>query len=56
MICEQCQENGHYWFAEDDQELPKELEELIGVYAYCDMRQVFATGIPCECGCHSKNK
>ena len=53
MICETCQDEGHFWFAEDDQEIDPELEDRIGVYAHCDMRQVFSTLTPCECGCHS---
>ena len=53
MICTTCEDGGHYWFAEDDQEISKELEELIGVYGYCDMRQVYSTLAECECGCHN---
>ncbi len=56
MICEHCQEEGHYWFAEDDEELDPELEKLIGIYAYCDMRQVYSTLTGCECGCHNKKE
>lgn len=53
MICEKCQDEGHYWFAEDNQEIDKETEALIGIYAWCDMRQVFSTLTGCECGCHN---
>jgi hypothetical protein len=56
MICEECQDEGHYWFAEDDVELDPETEKLIGIYAWCDQRQVFSTLTGCECGCHNKNK
>lgn len=56
MICDSCQDAGHYWFADDDEPISKELEELIGVYAWCDMRQVFDTRTGCECGCHTKEK
>lgn len=52
MICDKCQDEGHYWFAEDDVEIDKETEELIGKYAYCDMREIFDTRTGCECGCH----
>ena len=54
MICEKCQDEGHYWFADDDVAINKELGELIGIYAWCDMRQVFSTLTGCECGCHDK--
>ncbi len=53
MICNKCEELGHYWFANDDEELDKETAELIGIYAWCDMRQVYNTDVKeCECGCH----
>lgn len=61
MICEKCQDEGHYWFAtkydgmEEDEfdRCMEKLEETTGIYAYCDMRQVFSTLTECECGCHS---
>jgi hypothetical protein len=56
MICDECQDKGHYWFANDDEELDPETEKLIGIYAWCDMRQVFSTVTGCECGCHSKEE
>lgn len=56
MICDSCLDKGHYWFADDDEEIGPELEELIGLYAWCDMRRVYATGVGCECGCHEKEK
>lgn len=56
MICEDCEEKGHYWFAEDDKEISNGLTALIGIYADCDMRQVFDTRTDCECGCHKKAK
>jgi hypothetical protein len=55
MICEHCLDEGHYWFA-DDEEISEELEKLIGIYAWCDMRQVFDTRTNCECGCHKEDK
>lgn len=56
MICQECQDKGHYWFADDDEELSPELEKLIGIYAWCDMRQVFDTRTNCKCGCHKQPK
>jgi len=38
MICDKCLNEGHYWFANDDEEVDKETEDLIGIYAWCDMR------------------
>ncbi len=55
MICEKCIDEGHYWFADDDAEISKELEEPIGLYAQCDMRRVFDTRTECECGCHGNS-
>ena len=56
MICDECLDKGHYWFANDDEELDPETEKLIGIYAWCDMRQVFSTVTGCECGCHDKEE
>jgi|WetSurMetagenome_2_1015567.scaffolds.fasta_scaffold763721_1 hypothetical protein len=56
MICRHCEDEGHYWFAEDDEELDKDTEKLIGLYAYCDMRRVYSTLTGCECGCHQVNE
>lgn len=56
MICEKCQDEGHFWFAYDDEPIDKETEDLIGIYAWCDMRRVYQLGIGCECSCHEKEK
>jgi hypothetical protein len=60
MICKQCEDKGHYWFApewEDNKNgMPKVMTKKVGIYGSCDMRQVYARGVGCQCGCHKKNK
>jgi hypothetical protein len=60
MICKECEEKGHYWFSGDYEDFTEEefieLEDEIGIYAYCDMRQVYNTLTGCECGCHNKER
>ena len=60
MICRKCEDEGHYWFSpEYDSEpggMPPKLTKKIGIYGSCDMRQVYATGVGCQCGCHKKNR
>ena len=56
MICDYCEGEGHYWFANDDEPLDQETEDLIGIYAYCDMREVYRLSTPCQCGCHGRDK
>lgn len=61
MICEHCEDEGHYWFhpyheQDTEEEEFDELEKEIGIYAYCDMRQVYSTLTGCECGCHKKEE
>jgi hypothetical protein len=59
MICEHCEEQGHYWFSEDYAEYTPddELPSWLGPYAYCDMRQVYQLSVGCECLCgHGKKK
>jgi hypothetical protein len=62
MICNSCLEQGHWWGDWDDLDLVEdaglivELESLVGVYAWCDLRRVFQPGVPCECGCHMEEK
>ena len=62
MICKDCEDKGHYWFAPEYEDMKAyefgetmdELEKTIGIYAYCDMRRVYDTRTGCECGCHKK--
>lgn len=51
MICDYCNDNGHYWFADDDIELTPTETAKYGEYGGCDMRLVFALGTVCMCGC-----
>lgn len=38
----------------NDEPIDKATEDLIGIYAWCDMRRVYDTTTGCECGCHTK--
>lgn len=51
MICDKCEEAGHYWF---DCEEEEDIDEMWGLYSWCDMRRVFDDRFPCECGCHKR--
>ena len=60
MICKDCEEKGHYWFHPDWEGEPNGMDakttKKVGIYGHCDMRQVYHTGVGCQCGCHKKNQ
>lgn len=60
MICKSCEEKGHYWFSPDwdgnEGGMDAKTTKKVGIYGSCDMRQVYDTGVGCQCGCHKGNR